>query len=192
MSASSASSASSDSKSLTIAIDFGGVLSIHDAKNSTGSEHINLSINMPGALEALVALKKAGHKLHLVSFCGRRRAIETAESITKCAPGIFDGLYFVKDKVFKKHICAYLGADVMIDDTLPILVDIAKHTEARQLILFAGDPGFEEQGNTRIPTITKVTSWVGVVELCQSWAGLPPSHKPAEDLAASLSKWVYL
>lgn len=136
-----------ESKSFTIAVDFGGVLSIHDSKNTTGSEHHNVSINMAGALEALASLKKAGHKLHLVSFCGHRRAVETAESIGKSAPGVFDSLYFVRDKAYKKHICAYLGADIMIDDTLPILVDIAKHGEPRQLILFSGDPGFKNQEN---------------------------------------------
>jgi hypothetical protein len=182
-------SLSDDSKSLTIAIDFGGVLSVHDAKNDTGSEHHNVSINMEGALEALVTLKKAGHKLYLVSFCGRRRAVETMESINTSAPGIFDGLYFVKDKAYKKHICAYLGADVMIDDTLPILVDIAQNAEPRQLILFSGDPGFKTQGNTRVLAIAKLDSWSRIVELC---ATLKPSHKPAWNLAENLSKWVYL
>lgn len=106
--------------SRTIGIDFGGVLSIHDAPD-TGKEHRSVAINMPHAIDALRRLKAAGHKLVLVSFAGKSRSAETRASIEATCPDIFDQVYFVKDKGYKLAICRYAGCDVMIDDRADVL-----------------------------------------------------------------------
>uniref|UniRef100_A0A6C0JT83 FCP1 homology domain-containing protein n=1 Tax=viral metagenome TaxID=1070528 RepID=A0A6C0JT83_9ZZZZ len=106
--------------SLKIGIDFGGVLSIHDGQNN-GSEHRTTVINMPGALESLQKLKDQGHKLYLISFAGKSRSQETQDSIKQTCPNLFDGLYFVKDKGFKKDVCDFLGCDLLIDDRQDVL-----------------------------------------------------------------------
>lgn len=59
--------------------------------------------------------------LFLISFAGRSRSQETQDSINKTCPGIFDNLYFVKDKNFKKDVCNFLGCDLMIDDRVDVL-----------------------------------------------------------------------
>lgn len=100
------------------------MVSIHDGQNN-GAEHRTTVINMPGALEALYALKKAGHHLFLISFAGKSRSQETQDSINKTCPGLFDGLYFVKDKNFKKDVCNFLGCDLMIDDRSDVLDTLA-------------------------------------------------------------------
>ena len=63
-----------------IGIDFGGVLSSKSI-NQNGAEHINTCIDMPFAIENLLKLKSHGHKLFLISFCGRTRAVETNKSL---------------------------------------------------------------------------------------------------------------
>ena len=66
-------------KKFKIGVDFGGVLSIHDSKmtNNSGLEHKNTAINMPFAIDNLKKLKKQGHELYIISFCGKTRAKET-------------------------------------------------------------------------------------------------------------------
>jgi hypothetical protein len=84
---------------MKIGIDFGGVLSIPDGEDKNG--HVNTSIDMPGALEALLFLKKQEHSLFLISFAGKQRSLDTRKSIEKINPNLFDEMYFVKDKMTK-------------------------------------------------------------------------------------------
>lgn len=123
--------------SYNIGIDFGGVLSIHDS--NIGAEHINTIIDVPMALESLMKLKGYGHKLYLISFCGKNRAIETKKSIEKYCPNLFDDIYFVKDRKYKKDICEYLNCDYMIDDREDILQEVIKSSCRTIPILFGGD-----------------------------------------------------
>lgn len=159
---------------LKIGIDFGGVLSIHDrgredstspslsaiVEASTG-EHRSVAINMSNALEVLKTLKTLG-KLYLISFAGKTRARETRESIMQTCPDIFDEMFFVKDKKFKKDVCKSLGCDIMIDDTVEILEDISKSVKGIDLLWFQGDPTFPaEIKGQKISNdgITQVQSW---------------------------------
>ena len=154
----------------TVAIDFGGVLSIH--QESTSSEHRSTAINIPGSIEALEAMKKFGHKLYINSFCGRSRAIETRDSINKKVPGLFDGLYFVKSKPYKGYITKFIGADVMIDDTLEVLEEIQKIDPTCHLIWFTGDPGFSH--HAPIPNgIIEFDSWSKIVDYINSLTTTP-------------------
>ena len=112
-----------------IGIDFGGVLSSHDV--NIGAEHVNTAIDMPFAMENLMKLKGLGHKLFLISFCGKARAIETLQSLKEsmitesmsCAD-IFDEIFFVKDRKNKKELCEYLNCHFMVDDREDILVHV--------------------------------------------------------------------
>ncbi len=106
---------------LKIGIDYGGVCSIYsdtyEEKSKTDEE-----INVPGCIEALKKLKELGHKLILVSFCGSKRARKTRSYLTKLQ--LFDNMYFVKKRSFKKDICNHEGLDLLIDDRLDILQTI--------------------------------------------------------------------
>jgi hypothetical protein len=150
---------------LKIGVDFGGVLSIHDQGERAGAEHNNTTINIPEALESLRLLKQAGHKLYLNSFCGKNRAMETKAAIEKEAPGLFDGLFFVKNKKFKGAITRYLGCDAMIDDRLDILQDI----QGCKPIWFKGDPTFEDTNKLpRRTNIVEAFTWKEAVEICMN------------------------
>lgn len=127
-----------------IGIDFGGVLSSHD--NNIGAEHINTLIDVPFACENLLKLKGLGHKLFLISFCGKTRAMETMKSlqtslITDEMPcsDIFDGIYFVKDKKYKKELCEYLNCHFMIDDREDILLNVMNNSCNTIPILFGSE-----------------------------------------------------
>jgi hypothetical protein len=127
---------------------------------------------MPGALEALIQLKEQGHQLYLISFCGRRRAAETKQVVLDSCPDLFEELYFVENKALKKNICAEIQCDVMIDDTLDILVDIYKSNKNIQLYWFQP---FEKKGNTNIKKIILVESWPDVLDKITLKSALNPS-----------------
>ena len=153
--------------SLNIGIDFGGVLSVHDEPNADGASHKSTAINIVDAVDSLKLLKEAGHKLYLNSFCGRRRAVETKAAIEKEIPNIFDGIYFVKSKKYKDDITKFIGCDVMIDDTLDILVNIHHSKTCSNLFWFQGDPTFSDK--RKIPkgtNIIAVDSWKKIVDIC--------------------------
>ncbi len=57
-----------------LAIDFGGVMSVHD--RGAGNEHFKTNIDMPNCIDVLRTLSQK-YELVLVSFCGKSRAIET-------------------------------------------------------------------------------------------------------------------
>jgi hypothetical protein len=119
---------------MKIGVDFGGVLSVTDI---SGSEHKNVSINMPHAIESLRQLVDAGHDLYLISFCGRTRAFETRDSIEQHAvSGLFAGQYYVKRKDFKGDICKKLGIDYMIDDCADVLESVVFKNASTRGILF--------------------------------------------------------
>ena len=116
------------SDKFNIGVDFGGVLSLKDTEDA---EHVNTAIDMPFAVENLLKLKALGHKLFLISFCGKARAIETKQRLestmvsegVSCA-SLFDEIYFVKDTKFKKSMCEYLNCHFMIDDREDIQFDV--------------------------------------------------------------------
>ena len=147
-----------------IGIDFGGVLSVHD--NKLGAEHRNVSINMPLAVENLLKLKALGHRLYLISFCGRSRALETQTSLEQtkltdsmsCAD-VFTDIIFVKDIEYKRYICEYLNCHFMIDDR----EDIQRHvvqSECKTIpILF---------GSEKHPDFVAAKDWNQVVEIITS------------------------
>lgn len=66
---------------VTVAIDFGGVLSIHSRGEEEETGHRSVTINMPGVMDALDQLRQADFTLILNSFCGRSRAQETYNSL---------------------------------------------------------------------------------------------------------------
>lgn len=122
---------------LRIGIDFGGVLSIHDAKSSE-SQHHNISVDVPGAIDTLRLWKAQGHELYLISFCGRARSAETRASIEKTAAGLFTELYFTRTKKYKADLCNHIGCHLMIDDRKDILKDIKARAPLTNRYWFEG------------------------------------------------------
>ena len=137
-----ASSSDLTQQPLRIAIDFGGVLSKKDAPSKTDDKaqskgHRSTAIDMPGAPEALSLLSTRGHQLVLLSFCGKTRALGTKKAILEHAHARhwFRDLFFVKDILNKKLVVAAAKCNVMIDDTLDILLDIAKSDDCKGVVL---------------------------------------------------------
>ena len=122
---------------MNIGIDFGGVLSIHDEKCDPleKGDHVNTSINMPDAIETLLKLKQNGHKLYLISFCGKKRAIETKESLSKYQD-LFENQFYTKDRTYKGFLCNYLKCDIMIDDRQDVLEKVSENSPFTKNILF--------------------------------------------------------
>ena len=123
----------------TIGVDFGGVLSVHDAQ--AGCEHRNVCINMPNAMSTLESLKSKGHRLVLVSFAGKSRSQETMDELMTSCPDLFDSIYFVKDKKHKRAICEHAGCDVMIDDSTEVLEHFAGSATV-PILYGSSDPRF--------------------------------------------------
>lgn len=117
---------------MNIGIDFGGVLSIHDAGNKA---HINTNIDMPDAIESLYQLREMSNKLFLISFCGKNRAIETKKSIDELGD-LFEDQYYTKKKEWKGYVCQHLNIDIMIDDNQEVLDDVKKISPDTHCILF--------------------------------------------------------
>lgn len=152
------------SEKFNIGIDFGGVLSVHDSK--LGAEHRNVSINMPLAVENLLKLKALGHKLFLISFCGRSRAIETQKSLeettindTMSCAEVFDEIIFVKSIEYKRYLCEYLNCHFMVDDREDILQHVTQSECKTIPILF---------GAERHATFTAAADWNRVTEIISS------------------------
>lgn len=181
---------SSRFQKLKIGIDFGGVLSIHDRSHTTEAEHKSDEINMPDALNELEKIKSLGHELILISFCGKSRAIKTKESVMKTCSKLFDKIIFVKSKDFKVDVCKKYGCDVMIDDTLDILVQIHKFSDIPNLIWFTGDPSSKE-GNTKLPRITEIDSWKEITRKIESFQTCLWKSGTKEDDSIDLTKKIY-
>ncbi len=119
---------------MNIGIDFGGVLSENHNYNL---EHVNTKINIPNAIESLIKLRNLGNHLFLISYCGEERAKETKQSlIDNNLLNIFDIIYFVKKRKYKKYLCNNLNCHIMIDDNKDILKDIKKYNPNIITILF--------------------------------------------------------
>lgn len=121
---------------LRIGIDFGGVLaddSLYE-KGSTKSE-----MSMPGCKEALKLLRKEGHYLVLVSFCGKNRAETNRKNLP--LDEYFDEVFFVKNRDHKNLICKAKALDVLIDDRQDILDTL----DSCYGILFGKKPTFQDK-----------------------------------------------
>lgn len=171
--------------SLRIGIDYGGVLCVHNRGNRDYyNQQVNVghgaSLNMPGALDFLKTLKDKGHELYLISYCG----VKLAGKITKEIPdGLFTKLFFTKTKNNKAEVVKHLSCDVMIDDTLTILINI--HASCRtkpMLIWFQGDPSFSDKSRTRLRIHTTRTFEETLDQISKVKPSIPLEYPMSEDL----------
>lgn len=122
---------------LRIGIDFGGVLSVHEKNqppptHKNDGDHVRTAIDMPGAIDALHRLHSAGHELHLISFCGFPRAVETQKALIKAdLAKLFTTINFVRKRNWKGYVCDELGIHVMIDDRQDVLKAVKTDTAGR-------------------------------------------------------------
>lgn len=121
---------------LTIGIDYGGVCSISSDTYEDTASIEEAGINVDKCLDTLRELKSIGHRLVLISFCGSRRAQVTKKYLDDMYENPFSMCYFVKNRKFKKDVCALECVDVMIDDRLDILETI----KPAKTIHFSGHP----------------------------------------------------
>lgn len=110
-------------------------------KDDDDSDHVHTGIDMPGAVEALHQLHQAGHELHLISFCGFLRAVETQKALVRAdLIRLFTTINFVRKRAWKGYVCDELGVHVMIDDRKDVLKSVKKDTVGRtHCILFEND-----------------------------------------------------
>lgn len=136
---------------MIIGIDMGGVCS-RKSVDYEGHGEYHTALDMPGCAESLRELKRNGHTLILISFCGRSRAAVTRSDLEPL--GIFDEMYFVRDKHEKGRICDHVGAHFMIDDRKDVLDRIPAQT---QCILF--DPENPDAWRETVRTISQAEPW---------------------------------
>lgn len=145
--------------SLRIGIDFGGVCSVDSDNYEDDTKGHKESINVPGCVEALKELKRQGHQLVLVSFCGRKRAESNRRSDSI---GYFHEAYFVKKRPYKSQVCHDRGLDILIDDRADILAVLQKDKRKTKTVKFGTHPS---DGKVNFRPDHKVESWKEVLTL---------------------------
>jgi hypothetical protein len=108
-----------------IGVDFGGVLARHkkgEEHTEKIEEHKNTNIDMPDAVETLKKLKKKGHYLYIVSFCGKKRAIEGVTEIEKAGlSDVFTEQVYIRNPWEKVRVLDKYGCNFMVDDRIDLL-----------------------------------------------------------------------
>ena len=167
---------------LSIGVDMGGVCSSKSRVYEETDGEIKKLIDVPDCLKYLNKLKDDGHELVLVSFCGKRRARETRLKLLEEYKGLFDKIFFVKDKKKKGMVCDYNKLDVMIDDRLDVLSCINR--PPKYLINYVGDVG----DNSEISSlVTVVENWEDIYDCISKLK--PLKHK--RDGSINLDKILY-
>jgi len=126
-----------------ICVDAGGVIFAHDGSDTDrGAEHKNTTVFVPGAMDMIAAwAREDGHRVSVLSFSGKSRAVETAQGLT-AHRRLFSHMLFTGDKTHKGDICEAYGATIMIDDNKEVLRHVFEHSPSTALIWFQGDPSF--------------------------------------------------
>lgn len=124
-----------------IGVDFGGVLAKHTREGEEDEkvikEHKDTHINMPGAVKYLRKLKDKGHHLYIISFCGKKRALEGRAAIEENGlSDVFDEQIYINNAYKKGHVVSSFGCNFMIDDRLELLNSIKIQYPFVQTILF--------------------------------------------------------
>ena len=95
-----------------LAIDFGGVMSVHD--RGAGTSTLRPISICRTVLMSMIFLKNT-------SWFSYRFVESRAIKLKKTIPGIFSKLIFVKNKLKKGDICCSIGASALIDDSFDVL-----------------------------------------------------------------------
>lgn len=123
-----------------IGVDFGGVLARHSKPGEEVApvkEHKNTNIDMPGAVENLHKLKKKGHELYIVSFCGKKRALEGMNEIKEEGlEPVFTEQIYIGNPYEKSVVLNKFGCNFMIDDRIDLLDVIKKKAPNTKTIWF--------------------------------------------------------
>lgn len=107
---------------MKIAIDVGGVL-IEKSNIATNEDTTfdKKNINwVEGSIDAAKTLAKNGYTLYILSFCGKKREIETIEALTKVGFEEWiprENWIFVRNRRLKADEMTKHGIDILIDDT---------------------------------------------------------------------------
>jgi hypothetical protein len=151
-------------RELKIGIDNGGCLSVHSRGKALEDEEGHVSdqeLNMPGARDALLELKRQGHRLFLESFAGRKRATRTHDVLAPL--GLFEAFHFTKQKRHKAAVCEHYGLDVFVDDSPDVVAAAAEQNPSMLVLHFTGDPSYEseheEERESRLQNVIRVGSW---------------------------------
>lgn len=169
---------------LHIGVDFGGVCSsitkdYEDGKAFVDTINVDANIiNIENCAEVLREIIAAGHKIALISFCGKTRAKVTRKALSTHYPDIFNvaNMWFVKKRRDKNALCKFLGLDLMIDDKLSIVESITCTTP----VLFTGDPTYDQDSSAYKGLIAN--SWNEVLNIVN--ATKPLALEPDQKIKA--------
>lgn len=181
---------SEEKKKLKIGIDFGGVCCYltRDDNDDTQKYDPNFkeAITMDGCIDALKYLVKQGHKLYLISFCGKNRANATRNMLCTEHSDLFkkENLFFVKKRWFKSKVCNHLGLDVLIDDRIDIITSL-RHVKGIQ---FRGDPRIDKNITALEHKFLTADSWKDVISILNKFESLNLNPREEIDISA-LCHW---
>ena len=167
-----------------IGVDFGGVLAKHSTKDEEFKpveEHKNTRIDMPGAIENLHKLKKKGHELYIVSFCGKKRALEGIQKVKEEGlEQVFTEQVYIGNPWEKGTVLNKFGCNFMIDDRLDLLDAIKKKAPKTKTIWF-GQSQYKCENKEHICAET----WDDVYKIINSTKHF---NVPKQDV--SFTKWL--
>lgn len=127
---------------MKIAIDVGGVLieksDVATSEDTTfDKEHVNW---VEGAIEAVKKLATDGHTLYILSFCGKKREIDTIEQLIKAGFEAWiprENWIFVRNRRLKAPEMTKHEIDILIDDTNEVVHTC--RTAGHRVLHFRGD-----------------------------------------------------
>ncbi|EJU00864.1 hypothetical protein DACRYDRAFT_22733 [Dacryopinax primogenitus] len=140
------------------------------ARTFFGSRHFLERKPVPGAVEALRRLKKAGYKLVIVTSRGDDLKAETEAWIAKYCPDVFEDIHYTGEflrmktdengnvvRVFKSkaEVLMEIGAVVLIDDCVDHTLHCATFEPAIPSLLFGEYPW----GKRQSPLVTQEDYW---------------------------------
>jgi hypothetical protein len=132
-----------DIRNLRIGIDVGGVIAekTYDRAEDTGSESL-LKAPIKDSLEIIsLMIKRFGaSNIFIVSFCGKRREVETLiwfDLIKLYDTGLLrENVHFVRSRAAKAPLCEDLNINCFIDDTWEVINNIVANCRTIRRILW--------------------------------------------------------
>ena len=128
---------------MKIAIDVGGVLIEKSISEQVGEDTVfnpNDIQWVPGALDAIRTLATSGHILYILSFCGKRREMETRIALKTSGVDTWineSNWFFVRNRRLKAPCMKEHNLELLIDDTH----EVVKHCRSNdiQVLHFRSD-----------------------------------------------------
>ncbi len=113
---------------------------------------------MPGAVEAVVQLKKAGHKLFVVTAVSKHLSSRRREHLERLFGNVFEDIKLLGIGSDKRDAIINIKADILVDDDIKYLTECADVTKCI---------GFMSQTNSVILQQAKL---LGNIKIANGWS----------------------